>query len=222
MLLALILAASSPTNTVGRFDRTNSRTQQGRSDRGLGRTCSSCVCQNSTNWALQSNAFENGAWSTIGTATITPTDGSPAYFAPDGTNTARLLTVPACPFTQNVIYQLRAVPDGSTAGSVWVRGLSGSISVSLYSTGLSAGLVARCTPVAGAWAQCSVLMSTTSDVYMLIGCNGSPAYSGFVNTGAASAYIWQGQLENNAVATCPISTTTIPVTRSSSCAAVCQ
>jgi len=221
MLLALILAASSPTNTVGRFDRTNSRTPQGRSCRGLpGAKCFSCVCANSTNYALQSQNMSNAAWVAAGGAVVTPSDGSPTYLAPDGTNTAQLLTVAACPAVSSIIYQLQNIPTGTASGSVWIRG-AGSISVSVYDATGAAGQSVPCT-ASQDWTLCQVQKSTFNPTYIVFGCNIDPGYVGASNTGAASLYVWQGQLEISASATCPILTTAAPVTRTGGCSAVCQ
>lgn len=223
MLLALILAASSPTNTVGRFDRTNSRTPQGRSCRGmLGGNCLQCTCANSTNYILRSQEFENAAWAVNGAASVTNTDGTSTFWAPDGTNNARLLTVAACAGVEAVIYQVQPIPGGTNTGSVWVRRGSGNISVSLYSSGDGVATAALCTPVADAWIQCTVTQATVSNVYLTIGCNDSGAYTGHSNTGAATAYLWQGQMEPGSVATCPIKTTTTTATRTGACEAVCR
>lgn len=223
MLLALILAASSPTNTVGRFDRTNSRTPQGRSCRGmLGGNCFACVCANNTNVALQSQNFSNAAWTSFGgSVTVTASDGSTFYRAPDGTNTASRLTISAaCTGSEKMIYQLLSTSVAPTTGSVWVKSISGTISVSL-SNGGGPGSTTNCTnATTDGWIQCSHTRTTASGTYFAIGCNDT--YSGAVNTGPSDVLIWQGQLEDGSAATCPIVTTTIPVTRTGPCSAVCQ
>jgi len=221
MLLALILAASSPTNTVGRFDRTNSRTPQGRSCRGLpGAKCFPCVCANSTNYALRSQEFNNAAWTPQGGASVTASDGSATYLAPDGTNTAQLLTVTACPGAESNVYQLQNIGSGTVSGSVWIRG-TGAISISIFDATGGTGNSVQCTATS-VWRQCSVTRTTINPTYITVGCTNS-GYIGDANTGAASLYVWQGQMEIGAgQATCPILTTTAPVTRSGSCSAVCQ
>jgi len=222
MLLALILAASSPTNTVGRFDRTNSRTPQGRSCRGLpGAKCFPCVCANSTNYALQSQNMSNAAWTVSGgSVTVTPSDGSSFYQAPDGTSTAARLTISAaCTGSEKMIFQLLPSAAVPTTGSVWVKSISGTISVSL-SNGAVPGSTTNCVATSE-WTQCSHTRTTAAgSTYFAIGCN--DYYSGAVNTGPSDVLIWQGQFEQGAAATCPIQTTTIPVTRSGSCLSVCQ
>jgi len=222
MLLALILAASSPTNTVGRFDRTNSRTPQGRSSRGMiGGKCYSCVCSDATNTALWSQSFSNPAWTVFGgSVTVTPSDGSSFYQAPDGTSTAARLTISAaCTGSEKMIFQLLPSAAVPTTGSVWVKSISGTISVSL-SNGGGPGSTTNCVATSE-WTQCSHTRTTAAGgTYFAIGCNDS--YSGAVNTGPSDVLIWQGQFEQGAAATCPIQTTTIPVTRSGSCLSVCQ
>lgn len=223
MLLALILAASSPTNTVGRFDRTNSRTPQGRSCRGLpGSTCFNCVCQNSTNYALQSQNFANAAWMAFGgSVTVTASDGSSFYLAPDGTNTASRLVVSAsCAGTEKVIYQLLGTTATPYTMSVWVKSISGTTSVNI-SDGGGLGSSTPCVASTGTWTQCShVRTAAAGSTYFSIGCNND--YSGSVDTGPSDVLIWQGQVEDGSTATCPIPTTTTSATRSGSCAPVCQ
>lgn len=223
MLLALILAASSPTNAVGRFDRTNSRTPQGRSCRGMaGGNCFPCVCANATNYALQSQNFANAAWTPFGgDVTTTASDGSSFYLAPDGTNTATRLTVSAsCVGTEKIVYQLLATTATPYTMSVWVKSITGTTSVNI-SNGGSIGSSTPCVTTPGVWVQCSHTRTTASpSTYFSIGCNND--YSGSVDTGPSDVLVWQGQVEDGTVATCPIPTTTMPVTRSGACAAVCQ
>lgn len=223
MLLALILAASSPTNTVGRFDRVNSRTAAGRSCRGLpGSTCFNCVCQNSTNYALQSQNFANAAWTPFGgSVAVTASDGSAFYLAPDGTNTASRLVVSAsCAGIERMVYQLLATTATPYTMSVWVKSISGTTSVNI-SNGAGPGSSTPCVVSAGTWVQCShTRTAAAGSTYFSVGCNG--AYSGSVDTGPSDVLIWQGQVEDGSTATCPIPTTTMPVTRSGACSAVCQ
>lgn len=221
MLLALILAASSPTNAVGRFDRTNSRTPQGRSCRGMaGGRCYPCACQNSTNIALQSNGFSAAPWFlTGGSVSVTPSDGSSFYLAPDGTNTASRLTIGlSCAGTDRIVYQLAMTAATTHTVSFWVKSISGTVSV-LISNGGTPGSATNCA-VSGEWTQCSHTRLTDVSTYFSIGC--TTTYSGGVDTGPSDVLIWQGQLEAGPTATCPITTTVMPVSRTGPCSAVCQ
>jgi hypothetical protein len=192
--------------------------------------CSTCTCSNSTNYALWSQDFGNAAWvgAVAGGGTLpvfTASDGSATYQAPDGTNTAGKFVIASCGGggVQGIMYQGPITTGaGNNTASLWIKGV-GSISVGVFNGGSSTGTVSPCTATANGWTQCTGTHNAASNSnYIIFGCTTNPSYTGNSDTGAATLYVWQGQLETGAVATCPILTTTASASRSGACAAVCR
>lgn len=196
-----------------------------RSERAGGRgasksACYACNCADSTNLAIRSQAFENAVWTKFGgDVTVTASDGTEFYDAPDGTNTAQRLTIAAsCAGTEKGMYQLLSTTAAPNTGSVWVKSISGTTSVSL-SNGGTVGSSTPCVATTSGWTQCSHTRTTATSTYFSIGCNGN--YAGSSNTGPSDVLIWQGQFEEGSTATCPILTTTTPTARTGPCSALC-
>lgn len=189
------------------------------------------------NLVLQSQAFANtSSWGQAGNGLL-PVSGN-AGIAPDGTNTASLLTED----TTNGIHTLLAVNALTiTAGSTYAVSVfakagmrqSMEITVTTSSNGYTAkfdlvnGVVllqgatgtgtltsAAIDPVGNGWFRCSCVgvvsasATTLNPRFQLLGPSNGNSYAG---DGVSGLYLWGAQVESNAV-TSYIPTTTAPVT----------
>lgn len=172
-----------------------------------------------TNLLLQSDNLANAAWSLLqagsGTASITANAGT----APDGTNSAALLTLGRSATTDvALINQTFTATATFYSGSVYVKaatnadiGNSISIQFSQFGGGgtpVGSNIRAILT---GAWQRITVsaVLAATPNYQLFIGYNLNDG----VSTGATNILVWRGQSELGIVPTSGIPTTTAPVTR---------
>lgn len=198
-----------------------------------GVTCLACTCTDSTNYALQSQRFDNAAWTKgqnlSAIPVVTVSNGTATYADPAGGFTAQRVQISDCSTgnAQSYVYQQTAAVAGNVVASVYIaafdRVSTQSISVSIYDA--AAGLIATpCTVVGGGWVKCTATVTAAVNSYILLGCNNGNPYPGHSNTGAADVLMWQGQLEPGTAPTCPLVTTTTSTARSGGipCTAVCR
>ena len=190
--------------------------------------CFNCTCANATNYVLRSQDFSNVIWGTVagGTASVpvaTASDGSAQFLAPDGTFTATKIVSTGCVSGgASFFFQAMALGMGSltATSSAWVRG-TGTIGIWTYGD-VPAAAGGSSMVLTNTWTQLSgSYTSTTNQFQFVVGCSDRANYTPRT-TAAFTAYIWQGQLENGPTATCPIKTVASVVTRTGTCAAVCQ
>jgi hypothetical protein len=169
-----------------------------------------------TNLALQSEALATSPWAVSASpGTLTPTNSTADFLAPDGTQTATKLAMPAVTSATEygVIYQNVVLTAASYNYSIWLRTASGSYSTNLWvTTGASAQTPLPVT-VTSTWTRFTLPITGTAATYTArLGADGrAPSSTG--NVAAGTIYAWGAQVELGNVATSYIPTTTAAVTR---------
>jgi hypothetical protein len=171
----------------------------------------------SVNLLLQTQAFDNAAW-TKGDAAVTAN----ATTAPDGTATADLLTETA---TTNFHFALQSVTTaaGAATATVYAKLASGSRNLVVYPQGTTVGyaifnlstgaitasgggalLSSSITPAGNGWYRCSVSWTasatSTNFVCYLTNSTTNPAPN-YAGDGTSGIFIWGAQLELGSTAT---------------------
>lgn len=168
------------------------------------------------NRLLRSSEIDNATWSKAAVGIAAPTITADYAVGPDGATTADRMQGAACPTVTNlsVIEQASVTTSAAHTISVYLKGTSGSGSITLYGyTGVTSELVV-CNYVSTSWTRCS-LIRTAASSNVGMGClNGNAVVPG-TNTGAFDVLVAKFQAENNTYATSPIDTTSAVATRAS-------
>lgn len=161
-----------------------------------------------TNLFTRSDVFSGGIWSKSG-VTVTEDYG----LSPLGEMTADRLEVNACPSggTFNVVYQAIS-PASATAVSAWVKGVSGSGTITIYSYGAN-GTATNCDYVETEWRRCTHLRGIAQSEAGF-GCVNHASVTGSGNTGAADVLIWRAVATDTTYIDSGIETGPATVTRS--------
>ncbi|MCA7985153.1 phage head spike fiber domain-containing protein [Burkholderia vietnamiensis] len=190
-----------------------------------------------TNLLLQSQAFTNAAWNQTSNGLLSAT-GS-AGTAPDGTNTATLLTENTANSTHLILATTAVTITAGAAYTVSVFAKAGTRNkIGLYNTtsnngfhalfDLSAGTVissgldgtgtilgASIGSVGNGWFKCSVsgkLDPAATALNPRIEILNAAASNSYTGDGASGLFIWGAQIESGTTPTSYIPTTTAPVT----------
>lgn len=167
-----------------------------------------------TNSLLRSEEIDNAAWQTAAVGVANPTVTANAATAPDGTLTADRVQVPACGTASQYSVVLQNLSVASPTGSLYVRGVGGAGSFTLYVRDGAAAASVVCSYVSTSWARCAIPFTTAASTQYGFGCLNTVAPIGGTDTGAADFYAWGAQVEAGAYATSYIPTVAAGVTRS--------
>jgi len=183
------------------------------------------------NLCLQSQTFDNASWVKPGARVVITAD---QYVAPDGTTTADKLATTAAGsntyFTQQTL-TTTAVANTFTVyakytNTQWLQlDLYDAVTDYVASFDILNGVVglkhasatSSITSIGNGWYRCSVTATTAASAGAAVAVGLSDVNSATLRTwtpaGTETAAIWQAQLETGSVATSPITTTTVAVTR---------
>lgn len=163
-----------------------------------------------TNFALQSEAFDNAAWGKFSSVVALPIVTADAAVAPDGTTTAERLQIPATTGSQfSIVQQGTACAVGATFQSFYVKGngTSGNIFFNIQAP-LTCG---SCAYNSSTWTRCIQAATSSSGGSFTIGNDSGDSCAA---PGALDVFIWGAQCESNTVPSSYIPTTTVAVARS--------
>lgn len=163
------------------------------------------------NSCQRSEEFDNPLWVPYrdGLPSV-PTVTANAAVAPDGTTTADRVDFNATSAALNqssIIYQAGVLTAAAWAGSVYVKGVSGSGTIDICLGTTSCG---QCAYVSTSWTRCTRSATASGTLSYFFG-NGS-FYSG-QGRPAQSVYLWGAQAETSTHATSYVRTTNIAATR---------
>lgn len=165
-----------------------------------------------TNNILRSEEFDNPAWQRGGI--INPP--TPNYAtSPYGTATATRVEVTSCAGAVSALFQDYTGTAATWTASIYLRGTSGSGTISLYyfDTTAGAGDAVQCAFVSTEWRRCSITRTFANTTHRVgFGCINA-FVTGNANTGAADFLAATAQSEAGAYATSPIPTVAAAVTR---------
>ncbi len=168
----------------------------------------------------RSEEFNNAVWASLNNTGAAGASPDTAV-SPDGATTADRLTTGVCGsagFYSFIYSQTAASAAGNHTGSIYVKGTSGSGSVSLCVTDLtsSTGHCVTASYVSTEWRRYSVTHDSGAAgtaVRLEVGCINLASRTGSGSTGAAGVLVWGAQLEAGAYATSYIPTTLAAATR---------
>ena len=168
-----------------------------------------------TNSVLYSEQFDNAVWTKANVGGgLLPIVTANQAIAPDGTLTADRVQFSSCPAAgdDSTIYQGASV--GNATSSVYVKGVSGSGSISVCQYNNPANACSVCSFNSSSWTRCDHHFPTAAGITLILGCeHQTSSYPNSTDTGAADVYLWGAQHEAGAYATSYISTGATAVTR---------
>jgi hypothetical protein len=165
----------------------------------------------STNLILYSEQFDNAYW-TVNNATVTANSTT----APDGTNTADLLTENSSSGVHRVYKDITLTAVSHSAsiyakpnGRSWIyirmdtaSGLQAWFNISTGQVGtVQSGLTASIQSVGNGWYRCTVSGVAAVVNNFLVGLSNADNVSSYTGDGTSGAYLWGGQLEVGSTAT---------------------
>lgn len=166
-----------------------------------------------TSSLLRSAEFDDAAWIKTNSGVAAPTVTANQAVAPDGTTTADRVQVNACPVAGNYSVVLQTAAVLNPTGSVYLRGVSGGGSVTVFNRDAGASASVVCAYVSTSWTRCSVPFTTAASTQFGFGCLNTVAPIGGTDTGAADFFAWGAQYESGTYATSYIATTSASATR---------
>ena len=167
-----------------------------------------------TNYLLRSEELDNAVWTSFSSGVPAPTVTANYTTSPAGTLTAERVQIAACPSSGNysVVFQSGSWAANSTT-SVYLKGTSGSGSVTLYARNAGAAASIVCSFTSTHWSRCSITFSEAA-TQVGVGCLNNVAPIGGTDTGAADVLVWGAQHETGTYVTSYIPTTSAAVSRS--------
>lgn len=166
------------------------------------------IFRSGTNLALQSEGFDDAAWTKAAAApATTPTVTANSVACPPGiSGSAERIQVTACPSNSySVVYQATA----SKTNSLWMKGNASTPTVSICSS--VAGGSCSQKVLTTEWVRYSLNNAATGT--MVVGCDNEPGLAGSGNTGAADFFACGAQAETGAYLTPYVATAGASATR---------
>ena len=160
-----------------------------------------------TNLILQSQAFDDAAWTTQGVVVAAPVVTPNAAIAPDGTMTADRVDFAAALNSGETsgIYQSIVTSAGAYTFSVWIKGVSGSGHI--YWLEFDGSFASpQPIPFTTEWSRVSITKTLFASLSAATELGYSAAWTGGTG-GPASVYMWGAQFETG-----PISHSYVPTT----------
>lgn len=174
-----------------------------------------------TNFALQAQAFDNAAWTKSNSGTCAaPTVTADQAIGPDGMTTADRIQFPACSGASNWSIILQGSGNShAMAGSLFVKGTSGSGTIDLNCYNSTTNQCFNCSYNPSTWTSCTCTNAVAGLTFLEFGNYAATAGCGSSRP-ANDVLVWQGQDESGAYSTSAIVTTTATVARSAETASV--
>jgi len=174
-----------------------------------------------TNLWLQTQAFNNVAWTKTGITDAAPTVTADFAVAPDGTTTAERVQFAATTGAANdsSVEQFVSTAAGQLSVSLYVKGngTSGTIDICSFATSWA------CTPcnyASATWTRCTLDNRAAGAASNYIQFGNVSYHNGGTLRSAADVLVWQAQGQLNSYTTSPIPTTTIAEIRAKEIAGV--
>lgn len=158
-----------------------------------------------TNNLVQSEAFDNAAWSTENTGSTAPVIAADAATSPANTATADRVTFAATAAAQDSMKFIGGGCANPCTLSVYAKGVSGSGTFDICTSGNLCGTCNYTT----AWGRCSVTLAGAG----FAAFGNMTVYNGGTTRPSNDVYLWGAQGETATYATSYIPTTTVAVTR---------